>query len=258
MEILETNLASSVAEVDSPLPLSARSTNYTQDLHLQPFVGQKHENLRLSSVSPQSSDSGPDPDPTIVKSMKDPFRSHKSLLATIEPPIPSTNPKNLVAILHRDHVAGANSEDGQTSGDQSENGERFKRKKPRNPEDGVSRYWTDEEHARFLSALNTVRPENDKFEYLSHRVGTRTALQTRTHYQKWVQKVIKATKKTVLDRKDEKIYWKDLDDDSKLLLEGKVDISESKTSKISVPDSWGIVMLSEVLEEIKPSAGKLD
>lgn len=50
-----------------------------------------------------------------------------------------------------------------------------------------SRYWTDEEHQRFLIAWNTHGPKN--YGQIAEYVGTRNAKQVRTHAQKFQKKL---------------------------------------------------------------------
>lgn len=49
------------------------------------------------------------------------------------------------------------------------------------------RYWTREEHLKFLEALGQTPRLN--LQGVAARVGTRSTIQTRTHYQKYVQRI---------------------------------------------------------------------
>jgi SHAQKYF class myb-like DNA-binding protein len=50
------------------------------------------------------------------------------------------------------------------------------------------RYWTEEEHQRFLDALQTVGPKDVKA--IASFVGSRSATQVRTHAQKYFLKLV--------------------------------------------------------------------
>lgn len=127
-----------------------------------------------------------------------------------------------------------------------------KRKTPRMPQEGVSRYWTNEEHARFISALQACRGNANKFHSIALLVRTRSESQCRTHYQKWVQKMIRDAKKTVRTRNNEAIFWQSLaEGERQFLSEGKHP-AEDETSKTTVPPAWGVSLLAEVLCEIEP------
>ena len=56
------------------------------------------------------------------------------------------------------------------------------------------RYWTDEEHQRFLEALK-IYPNNDH-KTISRYVGTRTAAQVRSHSQKYFLRLGKNSTKS--------------------------------------------------------------
>jgi SHAQKYF class myb-like DNA-binding protein len=50
------------------------------------------------------------------------------------------------------------------------------------------RYWTDEEHQKFLDALQVIGPKDVKA--IAAFVGTRSATQVRTHAQKFFLKLV--------------------------------------------------------------------
>eukprot|EP00171_Calliarthron_tuberculosum_P017870 IDg17870t1 len=50
-----------------------------------------------------------------------------------------------------------------------------------------SRYWTNDEHQRFLAAIKTCGPKN--YVEIAEMVGTRNAKQVRTHAQKFQKKL---------------------------------------------------------------------
>ena len=56
-----------------------------------------------------------------------------------------------------------------------------------------SRYWTDEEHQRFLEALEKFGPKDVKS--ISNYVSTRNATQVRTHAQKYFLRLERENKK---------------------------------------------------------------
>jgi SHAQKYF class myb-like DNA-binding protein len=51
------------------------------------------------------------------------------------------------------------------------------------------RYWTEEEHQRFLDALQSVGPKDVKA--IASFVGSRSATQVRTHAQKYFLKLVR-------------------------------------------------------------------
>jgi SHAQKYF class myb-like DNA-binding protein len=53
---------------------------------------------------------------------------------------------------------------------------------------GDFRYWTEEEHQRFLDALQTLGPKDVKA--IANFVGSRSATQVRTHAQKYFLKLV--------------------------------------------------------------------
>lgn len=58
---------------------------------------------------------------------------------------------------------------------------------PDDNEKKQSRYWTQDEHQRFLAAVSAYGPKN--YGQISEYVGTRSAKQVRTHAQKYQQKL---------------------------------------------------------------------
>lgn len=181
--------------------------------------------------------------------------------------IPNTTHRSLNDIRKKNSASGGrtwdNSSDESNSGRGAESGDIHadlrlksavlkKRKAPRAPQDGVSRFWTNEEHARFISALQACRGNTSKFRSIALLVRTRSETQCRTHYQKWVEKIIRDTKMTVNNRNREGLIWQNLAEEECRLLSEEEHLVKDKTSKTTVPPAWGVSLLATVLSEIEP------
>ncbi|EME32257.1 Myb-like protein I [Galdieria sulphuraria] len=64
------------------------------------------------------------------------------------------------------------------------------------------RYWSSEEHERFLEALEKYGQQNLKA--VASYVGTRTAVQCRTHLQKYLLRLERESQRGLLKQKDSK------------------------------------------------------
>jgi len=110
--------------------------------------------------------------------------------------------KSLLSTQCSDDVAGAGSNSGvvqyhrETHG-RSTNQKKTKRKKGKAPASakvpGQSRYWTPEEHKRFLEALQLYNHKDLKA--IANHVGTRNQTQVRTHTQKYFMKIVREAKR---------------------------------------------------------------
>jgi len=68
-------------------------------------------------------------------------------------------------------------------------------------EESKSRYWTEEEHQRFLEAINIYGPKDVK--NIAKFVGSRSATQVRSHAQKYSMKVSRQQKSRTKGGKQE-------------------------------------------------------
>jgi SHAQKYF class myb-like DNA-binding protein len=59
----------------------------------------------------------------------------------------------------------------------------------------ICRYWSEEEHEKFLDAMQTLGPKDVKA--IAAFVGTRSATQVRTHAQKYFLKLVSKIRKLV-------------------------------------------------------------
>eukprot|EP00293_Proteomonas_sulcata_P010599 CAMPEP_0184300854 /NCGR_PEP_ID=MMETSP1049-20130417/11186_1 /TAXON_ID=77928 /ORGANISM="Proteomonas sulcata, Strain CCMP704" /LENGTH=377 /DNA_ID=CAMNT_0026611689 /DNA_START=102 /DNA_END=1235 /DNA_ORIENTATION=+ len=127
--------------------------------------------------------------------------------------------------------------------------------KKQKAEDKISRYWTNEEHQRFLDALQTVGPKDVK--QIAAIVGTRSATQVRTHAQKYFIKLARMKKsaeeraKAGIEGAEEEAWW----------LAGTQSPASSKGSEVdsstNSSKSGGKPANTQDSEETTSSSGKL-
>lgn len=93
-----------------------------------------------------------------------------------------------------DASSGAIGIDGQHSNNKSAGMPNCHRPPTEDPKKGSSRYWTADEHARFLEGLKLFGQKDIKS--ISRHVGTRSATQVRTHAQKYYLRIERERAKT--------------------------------------------------------------
>lgn len=124
--------------------------------------------------------------------------------------------------------------------------------------DGVSRFWTLDEHRRCISAMKShiyqcLLRGSKKYRIISDIVKTRTPNQCKSHIQKWKRALIQGTREMVISRKKESICWNGISRIDSRFLNGE---SPTETDDSTVPVAWGIPLLVEVLCATDPEMNK--
>lgn len=113
----------------------------------------------------------------------------------------------------------------------------------------TTRYWTDEEHERFISGINKHGHKN--FSAISGMIGTRGRTQTRTHAQKFYIRVVRHVKKLALER--DEVSGVPID---KAERSGN-NLINDMTRNHTVPAPLGLLLLSTVSTDIMRKSSEI-
>lgn len=105
----------------------------------------------------------------------------------------------------------------------------------------IPRYWTSEEHSRYLVGLHVFGIHKPK--EISVIVGTRNNRQVANHQQKIFERIIRNTKKHVLNNNREG----DVGPDVPMVSNPAMPVNYRRY----VPCTWGLILLATTAEELK-------